>query len=59
MDDAVLAGLDRVRVIHGKGTGTLRAAVHEALRKDPRVESYALAGPGEGYFGVTVVRLKG
>lgn len=58
LDDAVLAGLDEVRVIHGKGTGTLRAAVHEVLRQDPRVESYALAGPGQGSFGVTIVRLK-
>ncbi|HEX6989030.1 MAG TPA: endonuclease MutS2 [Bacillota bacterium] len=58
LDDAVLAGLPEVRVIHGKGTGTLRSAVHELLRQDPRVESYALAGPGEGSFGVTVVRLR-
>lgn len=58
LDDAVLAGLDQVRIIHGKGTGALRKAVTEALRHDRRVVSYRLGGVGEGGDGVTVAKLK-
>lgn len=54
LDDALLAGLDRVVVVHGKGTGALRRAVHEALRDYPGVR-FTLAGPEEGGEGVTVV----
>ena len=58
LDDAVLAGLPQVRIIHGKGTGALRKAVTEALRHDRRVESYRLGGVGEGGDGVTVAKLR-
>ena len=58
LDDAFAAGLDEVTIIHGKGTGTLREAVHDVLRRDRRVESFRLGGPGEGSYGVTVVRLR-
>ncbi len=58
LDDAMLAGLDQVRIIHGKGTGALRKAVTEALRRDRRVASYRLGGIGEGGDGVTVAKLR-
>ena len=57
LNDAFMAGLVRVRVIHGKGTGTLRQVVSEQLSKHPLVESYRLAGYGEGEEGVTIVEL--
>lgn len=57
LDDAFLAGLQEVKVIHGKGSGILRRAVHEALRADKRVKSFRLGRPDEGSYGVTIVRL--
>jgi len=58
LDDAYLAGLPQVYLIHGKGTGTLRAAVKEHLATHPHVSSYRIGGPNEGGMGVTVVKLK-
>jgi DNA mismatch repair protein MutS2 len=58
LDDALLAGLDRVVVVHGKGTGALRRAVHEALRDYPGVR-FALAAPEDGGDGATVVEFTG
>lgn len=55
LDDAVLAGLQRARIIHGKGTGALRDAVGEQLRGDPRIASFRFGVSGEGGDGVTVV----
>lgn len=57
LDDAVLANLPTVRIIHGKGTGQLRRAVAEALASDSRVMRYRLGDRGEGGDGVTVVVL--
>ncbi len=57
LDDAFIAGFYQVRIIHGKGTGTLRQTVHKVLAKHPLVESYRLAGYGEGGAGVTIVEL--
>ncbi len=57
LHDAFMAGLCQVRVVHGKGTGTLREATHKALAKHPLVKSYRLGGYGEGGAGVTVVEL--
>ncbi len=57
LDDAYLAGLPWVRIIHGKGTGALRAAVRDALRAHPLVNSYEAGKEGEGGDGVTVARL--
>ena len=57
LDDAYLAGLPWVRIIHGKGTGALRAAVRGALRAHPLVASYEAGKAGEGGDGVTVARL--
>ena len=58
LDDAMLSGLGEVSIIHGKGTGVLRAGVQEALRRNPRVKSFRLGVYGEGETGVTVVTLK-
>jgi DNA mismatch repair protein MutS2 len=55
--DAFMAGLPSVRIVHGKGTGKLRRAVHESLAKHPLVKSYRLGDYGEGDYGVTVVEL--
>lgn len=57
LDDACLAGLTRVRIIHGKGTGSLRSAIHKQLRGHNRVKSFRLGEHGEGGLGVTVVEL--
>ncbi len=56
LDDARLSHLNSVRVVHGKGTGTLRKAVHEYLRRQP-VSNYHLGEFGEGDSGVTIVEL--
>ncbi|MFU0832989.1 MAG: Endonuclease MutS2 [Oscillospiraceae bacterium] len=58
LDSALLNGVDQLTVIHGKGTGVLRAAVHQYLKKHPRVKSYRLGTFGEGESGVTIVELK-
>ena len=58
IDNAVLMGLERVTLIHGKGTGALRAAIHQHLRTHPSVKSYRLGAYGEGEAGVTIVELK-
>jgi len=55
--DAFMAGLSSVRIVHGKGTGKLRRAVHDSLAKHPLVKSYRLGDYGEGDYGVTVVEL--
>ena len=57
LDAAVLAGLPRVTLIHGKGTGALRRAVQDFLRGHPHVRTYRPGGHGEGGEGVTVVEL--
>jgi len=57
LNDAFMAGLPSVRIVHGKGTGKLRHAVHESLAKHPLVKSYRLGERGEGTYGVTVVEL--
>ncbi|MSS15752.1 endonuclease MutS2 [Lachnospiraceae bacterium Oil+RF-744-WCA-WT-11] len=58
LDDAAIAHLDEVRVVHGKGTGALRAGVQNFLRKNKHVQSYRLGEYGEGDTGVTIVKLK-
>ena len=50
-------GLRRVRIIHGKGIGTLRETVHAILKREPRVVRYELAGAGEGGWGATIAWL--
>ncbi len=57
LDRAVVADVSDLRLIHGKGTGALRAMVAEVLEDDPRVREYRSGGVGEGGTGVTVVTL--
>lgn len=58
IDDALIAQVYSVTVIHGKGTGALRSAIWSALKKDKRVASFRAGQYGEGDFGVTVIDLK-
>lgn len=58
IDDASLAGISEISIIHGKGTGALRAGVQAFLKTHPRVKSYRIGAYGEGDAGVTVVTLK-
>ena len=58
LDDALIAGLPSVRIVHGKGTGALRRGIHEYLRHLKFVKSYQLAELGEGDSGVTVVTFR-
>jgi DNA mismatch repair protein MutS2 len=57
LDSAMLAGLSRVDVIHGKGTGALRKKVTEYLSRHPRVRTFRLGEWNEGGAGATVVEL--
>ncbi len=58
IDAAVMAGVDQLRIIHGKGTGALRSAVQQHLKTHPSVKSSRLGVFGEGESGVTIVELK-
>jgi DNA-nicking Smr family endonuclease len=51
-------GITEIRIIHGKGTGALKAVVQGLLRKDPRVAGFKDAGLGAGGWGATLVRLR-
>jgi DNA mismatch repair protein MutS2 len=57
LDDAFLAGMPFVRIVHGKGTGALRQAVRQQLRSHPLVKSHRSGERGEGGSGVTVAYL--
>ncbi len=57
LENAYLAGLPWVRIIHGKGTGKLRQAVREVLSHHPNVKSFESGGDKEGGEGVTVAKL--
>ena len=58
MEDCVLAGIREARIVHGKGTGALRACVQDMLIKDDRVESFRAGAQGEGDAGVTIVKFR-
>ncbi len=58
LDDAILAGISTVRIIHGKGTGALRAALWKYFKGDKRIATYRHGAYGEGDAGVTVIELK-
>ena len=58
LDDAALAHLNTVRIVHGKGTGALRAGIHKYLKRNKHVQSFRLGEFGEGDAGVTIAALK-
>ena len=58
LDDCMMAGLSEVSIVHGKGTGVLRAEITQHLRRHPHVAEFRLGRYGEGESGVTVVKLK-
>ena len=57
LDDAALSHLEKVTIIHGKGTGALRNGIHQFLKKHPLVKSFRSGEYGEGEYGVTIVEL--
>ena len=58
LDAAVVSNLEEVRIVHGVGTGKLRAGIHDFLKKYPRVAEFRLGKYGEGETGVTIVKIK-
>ena len=58
LDSAVISNLQEVRIVHGMGTGKLRAGIHEFLRTHKSVAEYRLGKYGEGDTGVTIVKIK-
>ena len=58
LDDAYLAGLNQVTIVHGKGTGALRKGIHTYLKRQSHVKSFRLGVFGEGEAGVTIVEFK-
>ena len=58
LDNCKMANLNQVRVVHGKGTGKLREGIHNYLKRSKYVDSFHIAGYGEGDYGVTIVNLK-
>jgi DNA mismatch repair protein MutS2 len=57
LNDAAVAGIGRLRIVHGKGTGALRTAIRAALSGHPLVRAHEPAGPSEGGDGATIVTL--
>ena len=58
MDESMRGNAHSVRIIHGKGTGVLRAAVHQALKKNKYVKTFRLGVYGEGEDGVTIAEFR-
>lgn len=58
IDDAILSSLHEIRIIHGKGTGALRAGIHSFLKRHRSIKGFRLGGFGEGDAGVTIAELK-
>ena len=58
IDSAVVSNLEEVRIVHGVGTGKLRAGIHDFLKRHRNVAEYRLGKYGEGETGVTVVKIK-
>ena len=58
LDEAMRSNLSSVRIIHGKGTGTLRAAVHQSLKKNRFIKKFRLGQYGEGEDGVTIAEFR-
>lgn len=58
LDSAVLKGMHEVRIVHGKGSGTLRTAIHDYFKTHPNIATFRLGQYGEGEWGVTIAELK-
>ena len=58
LDTCALNGLPSVRIVHGKGTGALRAGIHKFLKTHPHVQEFRVGTFGEGEMGVTIVTLR-
>ncbi|MBP3707431.1 MAG: Smr/MutS family protein [Clostridia bacterium] len=58
LDDASLAGLHTIRIVHGKGTGKLRQGIHQFLKSNSHVNNFRMGTFGEGEMGVTIVEIK-
>lgn len=58
IDQAIMAGISPVRIVHGKGTGALRAGIHQYLKTLPHISRFEIAGYDEGGAGATIVYLK-
>ena len=58
IDQAVMSNISTISIIHGKGTGLLRAAVHQRLKSHPSIKTFRLGVYGEGEDGVTIAELK-
>ena len=58
LDDLLRSGLTECTIIHGKGTGALRAGVTQYLKSDPRIRAFRLGTFGEGENGVTIAEIK-
>ena len=58
LDAAVISNLEELRIVHGMGTGKLRAGIHDYLRTHPNVAEYRLGKYGEGDTGVTILKIK-
>jgi DNA mismatch repair protein MutS2 len=58
IDDSVLAKIDEIRIVHGKGTGKLREGIQRYLKSNNRIESFRIGGYFEGQMGVTIAKIK-
>jgi dsDNA-specific endonuclease/ATPase MutS2 len=58
LEECAAAGIREVRIVHGKGTGTLRTIVHALLRRSPRVASFRQADADRGSWGATLATLR-
>ena len=58
LDDTILKGMNTGRIVHGHGTGQLRDAIHQSLRRNKQIKSFSLAPVNEGGAGATVVNFK-
>ena len=58
IDSSVLSGVHQITIIHGKGTGVLREAIQNHLKKHKSIKSFRLGAYGEGETGVTIAELK-
>ena len=58
LDECAARGIREIRIVHGKGTGTLRTTVHALLQRNPKVEAFRLGDETSGSWGATLVTLR-